>query len=389
MMLFLDGIFFILGVVLLLVFCYLFFLAAASFVPEKKNRRFGPKTNFVLLIPAHNEAELIGATLDSLERVDYPRELYEVVVLADNCTDATARIVRERNISCLERTEPDRPGKGFALGWAFPGLLERYSHDAFIVLDADTYMDPDFLQAINQYFCRGAKVVQGYSQARHPERSPMESLSFLGFALNRNLRYRGRSRLGWSANLMGTGMCFSRQILEQLGWNTTTMVEDIEYGMFLHLHGVRVVFAPDAGINVELHAGVNQTGGQRARWDMGKFEVRNRYLPKLLKAGFAKRDIRYFDSAMELLLPPFSLFCIVVVACAGLFFLVDFRGINLNFYLWLAVVVSLILYTTLGLVTAGADAKVYRSLLYAPFFLLWRCWIILSESCRGNKKRQW
>jgi len=388
-MIILDVVFFSIGVLFLLVFCYLFFLAVASFVPEKKKQRFGPRTRFVILIPAHNEAELIGPTLDSLGAVDYPQELYEVVVLADNCTDETAQILQDRNVACLERSEPDKRGKGFALGWAFPRLLEMYNHDAYIVIDADTHLEPDFLQAINQYFCRGAKAVQGYSQARHPERSPMESLSFLGFALNRNLRYRGRSRLGWTANLMGTGMCFSRQVIEQLGWNTTTMVEDIEYEMFLHLHGVRVVFAPDAGINVELHDSVKQTRGQRARWDMGKFEVRNRYLPRLLKAGFATRDISYFDSAMELLLPPFSLFCIVIMTWAGLFFLLDYRGINLNCYLWLAVVFSLILYITVGLVTAGADGKVYRSLLYAPFFLLWRCWIILYESCRGNRKRQW
>jgi cellulose synthase/poly-beta-1,6-N-acetylglucosamine synthase-like glycosyltransferase len=388
-MIVLDAVFFVIGILFLLILCYLFFLAAASFLPEKKQQYFGPRTRFAIIIPAHNEEELIGATLDALGTVDYPQELYEAVVIADNCTDKTVQTVQERGIACLERQDPDRRGKGFALGWAFPVILEMGSHDAYIVIDADTHMAPDFLQVINQYFCRGAKAVQGYSQARHPERSPMESLSFLGFALNRNLRYRGRSRLGWTANLMGTGMCFSRQVIEELGWNTTTMVEDIEYEMFLHLHGVRVVFAPDAKINVELHSGVNQTRGQRARWDMGKFEVRNRYLPRLLKAGFTKRDISYFDSALELLLPPFSLFCILVMTMAGFFFLFDFRGINFNFYLWFAIVFCLILYTTVGLVTARADWKVYRSLLYAPFFLFWRAWIIVYESCRGKRQRQW
>lgn len=388
-MMIVDGLFFLLGVLFLLICCYLFFLAAASLWPERKKALLPPELKFAILIPACNEAESIGRTLDKLQEVEYPPGLFEAIVIADNCEDETARIVRERGVRCLERKDSEACGKGFALGWAFPLLLQSGHHDGFIVIDADTYLAPDFLLVINRYFCQGAKVVQGYSQARHPERSPMESLSFLGFALNRNLRYRGRSRLGWTTNLMGTGMCFTREVIERLGWNTTTMVEDIEYEMFLLLNGVRVVFAPDARLNVELHESVNRTRGQRARWDMGKFEVRNRYLPQLLKAGVQKKDFSYFDSAMELILPPFSLFFCMVMACGVLFFLLDFHGMNLNFYIWLAVVSGLVLYTFIGIITARANGQVYRSLLYAPLFLLWRAWIIIYESVRGKSQRQW
>ncbi len=384
-----DIFFFVSGSVFLFIFAYLFFLAIASLWPEKQLVSALPKTKFAIVIPAHNESELIGATLHSIEACDYPQELYEIIVVADNCEDDTQEIVQGHNVTCWARTDRVNRGKGNVLKWVFPRLLGYGDHDAYVVIDADTHLEKDFLQRVNGHFCNGAQVVQGYSQVRHPEFSPMESLAFLGFALNRNLRYRGRSRLGWTSNLMGTGMCFQRTVIETHGWNTTTMVEDIEYEMMLHLHGVRVLFAADARINVELHNSVNQSQEQRTRWDMGKFEVRNTYLPKLLREGVRRKDISYFDSAMELLLPPFSLFCVLVLSGCGLFALLGFGGVNLNLYIWLTVFVGLVSYIFLGLLTARASAKVYVSLLYAPFFMFWRLWIVLLEALKKNKARQW
>lgn len=385
----LSQIFLIVGIMLLLVFAYLFFLAVVSLWPEKKNNLIAPRFKFAVIIPAHNESRLIGRTLEQLELLDYPRDLYEVVVVADNCDDNTAEIARTRGVTCLERCDPLNQGKGNVLRWVFPRLLESGDHDGYVVIDADTFPAPDFLRVVNTYFCRDALVVQGYSQARHPDRSPLESLAFLGFALNRNLRYRGRSRLGWTTNLLGTGMCFQRKVMEQYGWNTVSMVEDIEYEMFLHLHDIRVTFAPAARLSVELHKGIQQSHGQRTRWDMGKFEIRNKYLPRLLMAGIKKRDISYFDSSMELILPPFSFFCIFTLLFCAFFFIFVRQGINLNFYIWSAVLICLILYVLTGLVSAKADFKVYRALMFAPFFIVWRVWIVLLESLKVNKQRQW
>ncbi len=385
-----DLLFLIIGVGFLLIFFYLFFLAIASLWPHKKKPLSAPAIRFGIIIPAHNESALIGQTLENLQSIKYPNELYEVIVIADNCDDNTGEIAESHGATCLYRHDSDKRGKGAVLHWVFPQLLSTGNHDAYVVIDADTHMANNFLTVINHNFLEGAEVVQAYSEPRHPDRSPLESLAFLGFALNRNLRYQGRSRLGWSANLMGTGMCFARNIIEQYGWNTTTMVEDIEYGMFLRLQDVRVVFAHDARISVELHKDIKQSKGQRTRWDMGKFEVRNRYLPQLLKKGFEKKDLGYFDSSMELLLPPFSIFVIMVLACFGLYLLFDFQRETLNFYIWLSILVSLIFYIFTGLLTARANFKVYLSLFYAPFFLLWRAWILVLESCKGkNKPRQW
>ncbi len=385
----LDALFFFLAVIILLLMAYLFFLAAAARLPARALPEHPPLQRFAVIIPARNEAATIGATLRGLSGLDYPEELREIIVIADNCRDKTAEIAREQGALCLQRHDPARQGKGFALGWAFPHLLARGGHDAYLVIDADTRLAPDYLRIMNRYLAGGEEAIQGYSQVRHPQRSIMESLAFLGFALNRNLRYRGRSRLGWSANLLGTGMCFSRGLLERLGWNTTTLVEDIEYTMFLLVNGKRVIFAPEARLEVELHPGVGKSGGQRRRWDMGKFEVRNRYVALLLRAAWTRRDPRCFDAALELLLPPFSIFVLLVLVAAGLFFLLDYHGPSLGSFFWAAAVAGLAGYIFIGLISARAPAAVYRALVYAPFFLFWRLWILAGQALGKRGRGQW
>jgi cellulose synthase/poly-beta-1,6-N-acetylglucosamine synthase-like glycosyltransferase len=384
-----DLLFLLVGLVFLLILAYLFFLAIVSLRPEKQAELSRAELKFALIIPAHNEAELIGATLAQAHAVNYPDSLYEIIVVADSCDDDTEKIALQAGVTCWPRCDPALSGKGNVLKWVFPRLLEYGDHDVFVVLDADTHMDKDFLLRVNHHIMHGAQVVQGYSQVRHPGDSPMESLAFLGFALSRNLRYRGRSKLGWTSNLLGTGMCFGREVIAKYGWNTTSMVEDIEYEMMLHLHGVRVFFASDAEVTVELHNSLDHSKGQRTRWDIGKFTIRNTYVPRLLKEGFRRRDLSCFDSAMELLLPPFALLCVIVLAFSGLFFLFGYHGVNLNLFIWSAVGIGFLLYILIGLITARAGRRVYWSLLYAPFFMLWRCWIVCHESFTGNKERTW
>jgi len=126
----LDLLFFGSGSLLLCILAYLFFLAIASLWPEKQFVSVAPKTRFALVIPAHNEAELIGDTLSSIRACDYPQELYEIIVVADNCEDDTKKIVEEHNVTCWLRTDLDNRGKGNVLKWVFPRLLEYGDHDA-------------------------------------------------------------------------------------------------------------------------------------------------------------------------------------------------------------------------------------------------------------------
>ena len=385
----LDVIFLSLGFVYLLIIVYYYFLAAASLWPKKKSGKKHPATiKFAIVIPAHNEEAVIRRTLESVKSIDYPAELFDTFVVADNCDDKTAEIVRHESVTCWERRDNINRGKGHVLKFAFERLLTDGDHTAFVVIDADTLVESGFLKAMNQRICEGAKAVQGYYDVLNPESSPMASLSYMGFVLSRNLRYKGRTRLGWTSNLLGNGMCFTREVIRAVGWSATSIVEDIEYEMILHLKGIRVAFAPEAKIYAEIPTTFSGSEVQRGRWDSGKFKVRNEYLPKLIREGIRKRDLSYFDSALELLIPPFSIFTVSAIASFCFYLLMNLDGININFYIWTTVAVGLGTYIIAGLLLARTSFKVYLSLLYAPYFLLWRMKVIISE-LYSKKHQKW
>jgi len=378
--------FFALGGLLALILVYLWSLALVSLLkPNVEMEKASLLNRFVILIPAHNESSVIERTLDSLEKINYRADKYIAIVVADNCTDNTAEIAMKKGVLCYERKEPKKRGKGFALQWILEKITDK-EYDAVVIIDADTLVALDFLDIMNKYLCNGEKAIQGYYDALNPEESPMSSLSYLGFVLSRNLRYKGRSKLGWSGNLLGNGMCFSRDVLEKIEWDGTSIVEDIEYEMRLVLHGLRVVFVPEAKVYAEIPNSFAGSENQRSRWDLGKFQVRNKYITKLLREGIRQKKAIFFDCAMELLIPPYSLFCASVLIsfiCMTIFFTDSFGSL---FFLWLCVLISLVLYSLLGLTLAKASIKVYRNLIYVPFFLAWRIITVIKGYFFGAKK---
>ena len=374
-----DLLFLIIGSLLLLSVAYLYFLGIASFFPEKKKKKADKKAKFAVIIPAQDESAVIHRTLKSLQEMRYPKNLCDVYVIADNCLDNTAEVVRNMNIPCWERHDANLRGKGHALQWAFTRLLQAGDHEAYVIIDADTVVDCEFLNCMNQRVYEGGKAIQGYYDVLDPDRSPMRSLSYLGFVLNRNLRYLGRSRLSWTSNLLGNGMCFTRDIIRKYGWCATSITEDIEYEMMLHLNGIRVIFAAEAKIYAEIPDTFRRSKTQRGRWDTGKFAVRNKYFLKLISAGFRKKDISYFDSALELLIPPFSLFVFLIALCFILFLLLNHKTYAVNSIVWMSIMPALGVYILTGLIRARGSLKIYLSLLYAPYFIVWRLYVVIKK----------
>ncbi len=358
---------------------YLWFLALASFLPDRKRAPAGPpSTRFAIIVPAYNEAKVIGRTMESLKEIDYPDDLHEIVVVADNCTDETAQIVRDCGATCFEREDDANRGKGFALDWVFKKLAQN-PYDAVVIVDADTVVAPDFLTKCDLRVRSGEDAIQGYYDVINPEGSPMSSLSYLGFVLNRNLRYTGRTRLGGSSNLLGNGMCFTRAITDKYGWPASSVVEDLEFEILLNLDGVRVSFAPEARIFAEMPDTFEQSTTQRTRWDLGKFQIRNTYVPRLLKKAVTRLSLNCLDRAIELCIPPYSiLWGFSFLLFVGALVMSCMYTFDELFVVWSAGLGASIAYTFLGLVVARASWRIYRNLLYAPFFVMWRMNIILK-----------
>ncbi len=369
------------GALFLLFFVYYLFLAFAGYWPEKARAvlKPTPEKSFIVIVPAHNEEKVIGRTLESLKKLSYPAGLFRIIVLADNCDDSTVEIAKASGVDWMERKDRANPGKGQALEWAFSALLKKNRPDAFLIIDADTVVDANLLQAMDARLKRGAMVVQAYYDVLEPAGSPMASLTFMGFALSRNLKYRGRSRLGLSASLLGNGMCISREVIERFGWRAFSISEDLEYQIQLLLSGIPVEFAHEVRVYGEMPSNIRTYHKQRSRWDIGKYKLRNRYVPMLISKGLKEWRFMYWDCVLELIIPPFLLYAGASVFLYLIYLFVFYDGVGLHFYLWTSLSAGMVLYTLAGLVAARAGLRVYLNLAYAPFLLLRRMTMVFES----------
>ena len=200
-----------------------------------------------MLVPAHDEAVLVGRCVASLRQQSYPADLYEIVVIADNCTDDTAARAAAAGATVLVRTAPDARGKGPALRWAMDRMLESDPDlAALAVVDADSVADPGLLGALVARLEQGAPVVQAEYLGRDEDGSIRSELRAAAFLLFHRVRFGGRAVLGLPCHLVGNGMLFSREVLADHPWDAFTSAEDLEYSVDLRLAGVRPVYAGDA-----------------------------------------------------------------------------------------------------------------------------------------------
>jgi 1,2-diacylglycerol 3-beta-glucosyltransferase len=337
-----------------------------------------PTHRLLILIPAHNEEVLLPQLLDSLHTQAYPRALFEVHVIADNCSDQTAELARRAGAIVHERTNTELRGKGYALTWALGQLLAaKPAPDAIIILDADSIVSQNFLSVMDMRMARGDRAVQAYYAVRNPGSSWSAGLRYASLAVLHYLRPQGRMVLGGSVGLKGNGMLFAPDLLAQHAW-TASLTEDIEFHMALILDGQRVTFAPDAVVWAEMPETLAAARSQNVRWERGRLEMARNYVPQLLRQSLSRRSFMLFDAAVEQLIPPFSVLIgagvLCLLAALGLATLTGQWG-SATVLLAIALVLGQLLYTAAGLLLIGAPRQVYFSLLYAPAFVIWKIWL--------------
>jgi hypothetical protein len=321
--------------------------------------RVTPRLKFDVIIPAHNEEAGIARTVSNLSRVDYPVELRRIVVVADNCSDATAERAREAGATVLERHNKELRGKGYALQLAFERSLADGFADAVVVVDADTEVTSNLLHAFGLRLEAGAQAVQAHYGVLNPHASWRTQLMAVSMALFHKVRSLGRERLGASCGLRGNGMCFTHAIIRQVPHDAFSIVEDLEYGIRLGQAGQRVHYAWEAEALGEMVSGEKASRSQRRRWEGGRAAMMRKFGPPLLGEGLRKGDKVLVDLAMDLLVPPLSW---VVLAAGGL--LVASGALSLwqghvavSTYVSAFCVLSLVLYVFRGWWMSGMGLK--------------------------------
>jgi cellulose synthase/poly-beta-1,6-N-acetylglucosamine synthase-like glycosyltransferase len=303
---FLDIIMIPLQVIIVFYTLYYFVLAIFGLKKRKKHKLAAPKHTFAAVICAHNEELVIGPLIDNLNEMNYPRDLYDIYVVADNCTDGTARVCEERGAFVYTRVNKEEVGKGYAMDWMFEQLLKQEKqYDAFVVFDADNLVHPDFLIQMNDHLCRGEQVIQGYMDAKNPTDTWVSGTFSIAFWLINHMWHLAKYNIGLSTALGGTGMCISTDVVRTYGWGCDCLTEDMEFSMKILLENVRTTWAHDAIIYDEKTLGFMQSCRQRKRWAQGQLDCAERFIPQLFARGIKTGNIRMLDGILTLSQPYF------------------------------------------------------------------------------------
>lgn len=208
-------------------YIFLFFLPAKKYPKAKAKHKIG------VIIPARNEQECIGNTIINILKSNYPLDKFEIIVLADNCTDDTVTICKNLGVRVIERHENDKKkhNVGYALKYLFEQLKDEIDYfEFFIRFDADTVVDCEYLNKMNDAFESGVKVAKGYNHASNLTQNLIAGVSGLWYLRDNRFNCQARSALKTDVFLVGSGMMFSAEIIkEDGGWNAVGSSEDTEF----------------------------------------------------------------------------------------------------------------------------------------------------------------
>lgn len=288
--------------------------------PDAKN--FPLKHRFALIVPSHNEEKVVGKIVTNLKSLDYPGDLYDIFVIADNCTDSTARVAKEFGANVMERADNARKGKGYSLEWMFARLFQmEKQYDAVCIFDADNLASPNFLLEMNKHLSMGHKVVQGYLDSKNPFDSWIAANNSIAFWISNRMFQLPRYYLGLSNVLGGTGMMIATDVLKQIGWGATCLTEDLEFTIKVALRGMKVYWSHNAVAYDEKPLTLQQSIQQRIRWMQGQADCIARFFMPLARRAIQKKDMIAFDLAAYLIQPLIvvvNFFCLVM----GVFFMI-------------------------------------------------------------------
>lgn len=304
-----------------LCYSYQFFYIPVSLLGKQRPLGTPRQHRYGVLIAARNESAVIGQLLDSIRGQDYPAELVDIFVVADNCTDDTAAVAAAHGARVFCRRDTSRIGKGYALAFLLKAMERQgfTAYDAYLVLDADNLIAPDYISEMNKTFSAGYRIVTSYRNSKNYGDNWISAGYALWFLRESRYLNQARMLLGSSCAVSGTGFLFSRETLERCGgWHFFLLTEDIEFTIFNVLRGERIGYCGSAVVYDEQPTDFRQSWRQRLRWSRGYMQVFARYGGALLK-GMFRGSLSCYDMAMNIM-PAAILTCASLVLNVGMAF---------------------------------------------------------------------
>ena len=375
--------------------CYQFIISLCALIKLKdKTYIINKNHKFMAIIPAHNEEKVVGNLIESLKKQTYDKNLYDIYVIADNCTDETAKVAKQSGAIVYERFDEAHKTKGYALQWFLKKKIkENADYDAFFVFDADNIVDKNFITNMNKKLCQGEEVVQGYRDIKNPTDNWITAGYALFYWTMHRFYHLARYNIGLSPLLNGTGFMVKFDVVKPNGWETETLTEDIEFSLKQIIKGKKLGWATDAIVYDEQPTSFKQSWSQRSRWTVGHMQCLKIYTGQLAKAVKEHKTLMNFDGLLyiagtaPMLVITFGLMilnCIMYLAqemSTGLFI------INVLNYL----VPTLLTPIAISLVVMVLEKKpikpMIKGLLCYPLFM--GTWVIINLKCLFKRETTW
>ncbi len=385
----------ILYIALTVLYFYQFIYIVIALIGDKKKKldTYEAKKlhKFAFIIAARNEQAVIGNLINSIKQQNYPAELIDVIVVADNCTDDTAQIAREHGAICYERFNNMLVGKGYALDYCFNKIVEQFgdytAYDGYFIFDADNVIDKNYVKEMNKVFDRGYNVITSYRNSKNYDTNWTTSGYSLWFIREAKYLNNPRMMLKTSCAVSGTGFLVNSSIIKKNnGWKFNLLTEDIQFSVVNILEGEKIGYCESAMFYDEQPTTFKQSWNQRMRWSKGFYQVMFRYGRELIAMMFKKREMFVSCYDMFMTLAPATLLSIGCILLNLIFLAygatdvhmlrrilpgtlgsIAFAGVN--FYLLMFSIGFITLVTEWNKILAPANKKI-KSLFTFPLFMI-------------------
>ena len=385
----------ILYIALTVLYFYQFIYIVIALIGDKKKKldTYEAKKlhKFAFIIAARNEQAVIGNLINSIKQQNYPAELIDVIVVADNCTDDTAQIAREHGAICYERFNNMLVGKGYALDYCFNKIVEQFgdytAYDGYFIFDADNVIDKNYVKEMNKVFDRGYNVITSYRNSKNYDTNWITSGYSLWFIREAKYLNNPRTMLKTSCAVSGTGFLVNSSIIKKNnGWKFNLLTEDIQFSVVNILEGEKIGYCESAMFYDEQPTTFKQSWNQRMRWSKGFYQVMFRYGRELIAMMFKKREMFVSCYDMFMTLAPATLLSIGCILLNLIFLAygatdvhmlrrilpgtlgsIAFAGVN--FYLLMFSIGFITLVTEWNKILAPANKKI-KSLFTFPLFMI-------------------
>ena len=314
--------------------CYTYQLYYVFVVLTRKPKQLVAKKNhkFAAVISARNESAVIGQLIHSIKVQNYPSELIDVFVIADNCTDNTAEVAREAGAIVFPRFNTEQVGKGYALDYGFNVIRSQYAdrgYEAYFVFDADNVLDVNYFREMNKVFDGGAIASTSYRNSKNFGSNWISAGYGVWFLREAKYLSQARLTLNTSCAVSGTGFFVSAKIIEKMGgWKFHLLTEDIEFSTYSILHGERIAYCPTAMLYDEQPITFRDSWNQRFRWAKGFYQVFGKYGLSLVKGVFTNpKGHRFACYDMLMTIAPGMLLSVITIIFNAIILILGSAGL--------------------------------------------------------------